>query len=192
MERANLLVSSSWPGARGASHEIRELLGALGDPHPVVRRTAAKGLLAVATALDARTVVRELRALYEREPGRLRFTCKWAPVDAWTAADLEALREAVEGLRERIGPGQRWRMTVDKHRHARYHRDEVVRALAPLVDAPVDLTHPDRILKIDLIGAEAALAVVSPEEIFSTMRPPGPPPGESPPRQPADAPAAPR
>jgi tRNA(Ser,Leu) C12 N-acetylase TAN1 len=155
-----------------------------------VRRTAAKGLLAVRTALDARAVVRELRALREREPGRLRFTCKWAPVDAWTAADLEALREAVEGLRERIGPRQRWRMTVDKHRHERYHRDEVIRALAPLVDAPVDLTHPERILKIDLIGAEAALAVVGPEDIFSTTRPPGPPPERSPTDHSRDAPAA--
>jgi tRNA(Ser,Leu) C12 N-acetylase TAN1 len=164
----NLLVSSSWRGFRGASREIRGLLRTLGDEAPTVGRTLVKGLVGVKTTLDPRKVVGELSQLFEREPRRFRFTGKWVPVDRWTASDLESLNVAVAALRDRIRPGERWRMTVQKHRYTRHHADEVIAALAGLISEKVDLTHPDKIVRVDLIGDVAALAVVTPTEVFST------------------------
>lgn len=170
----NLLVSSSWRGLAAARREIRALLRALGDEQPVIERMVAKGILGVRTRLDPRRVVRDLQALLEREPGRRRFTCRWVPVDTWTQADLDSLVRVVTGLREQIQPGETWRMTVEKHRHARHHRDEVITALARLIDAKVDLTRPDKILRIDLVGDAAAVSVLTPGDVLPAT--PGPPP----------------
>jgi tRNA(Ser,Leu) C12 N-acetylase TAN1 len=167
----NLLVSSSWRGLRAARREIRELLRALGDERPTIERTLAKGIIGVRTSLEPRAVIRELRAIFERDPGRFQFTSKWAPIDLWAGSDLASLGQAVTRLRERIGKGETWRMTVEKRRYTRHHRIEVITALAQLIDERVDLTHPDKIVKIDLIGDRAALAVLKPEEIFSVSRP---------------------
>jgi tRNA(Ser,Leu) C12 N-acetylase TAN1 len=163
----NLLVSSSWWGRGAVAREIRELLGAVGDDRPRVEPTVARGLTGVRTALDPRRAVAELRRMLEQTPRRFRFTAKWVPVDAWTAADIGALKAALPALRGRIARGDRWRMTVEKHQHVRHHTRDVVAALAPLIDARVDLAAPDKIVRIDLVGDRAALAVLAPSEILS-------------------------
>lgn len=98
-------------------------------------QTAARGILAVKVVLDPRQVVRELRALCERQPGAFRYTLKWVPVDRWTRPELPAMKAAVAQLRASIGP------------------NEVIRSLAALVDARVDLCHPDKLLVFSVARA---------------------------------------
>ncbi len=167
----NLLVSSSWRGHGAAKREIRELLAALGDERPTVERTVAKGITGVRTSLEPRRVVREFRAIFEQDPGRFQFTCKWVPIDTWTHSDLESLTQAVMQLKHRIQPGETWRMTVEKRRYAGHHRAEVIAELAALIDEKVNLTAPDKILRIDLVGENAGVSVLAPDDIFSVMRP---------------------
>jgi tRNA(Ser,Leu) C12 N-acetylase TAN1 len=157
-------------------------LRALGDPAPITVPTLSNGLLAAKTALDPRAVVRELRLLYQASPQVLRHTTRWVPVDAWTPPSLVAMREAVVNLAGRIGPAETWRITVEKRAGAAWHREEVIGALAPLVPAPVNLVHPDRILLVELFGDLVALAVLAPLEILSRATldvrvPPGAPEG---------------
>ncbi len=185
MEHFNLLVSCSW-GAHGrATVEILKVLKALGDSSPLVKRTTARGVIGVRTSLEPRRVVKELRALCDRDPLFLQDTCKWVPVDLWTDADLDRMREAVAALSDRIGEGETWRMTVEKRRYTRHHKSEIIAALAASIDRKVDLTSPDKILRIDIIGNEAGMSVLEPGEVFSVLKPrprarcaPGPtPPG---------------
>ena len=123
--------------------------------------------MAVRTGLDPRAVIRELRVLHQSAPGVFRCTFKWAPVDLWTAADLEALRGAVTQLRDRIAPHERWRLTLERRTDAGPPLAAIIEALAALVDRKVDLGHPDKILRVELFAGRAALAVVTPDETFS-------------------------
>jgi tRNA(Ser,Leu) C12 N-acetylase TAN1 len=77
------------------------------------------------------------------------------------------MREAVVALASRIGPQETWRMTVEKRPGAVLAPEEVIRVLAPLVPATVNLTHPDKILLVELFGHSVALAVLAPPEILS-------------------------
>lgn len=167
----NLLVSRSHGGYRRARREIRAILKALGDEHPTVSRTLARGLIGVKTTLAPRDVVRGLRALQERDPLLVQYTCKWLPVDAWDSSDLEAMKDAVRGLRDRIEPTDTWRMTLAKRGYPEHHQLELIRILAEPIDAKVDLTHPDKILRVDILGPHAAMSVLTPDDIFSTARP---------------------
>lgn len=133
--------------------------------------TDRQGIIGVRTSLDPRDVVRRLRALNEAVPGTFRYTCKWVPVDVWTAPDVGSLRGAVTGLRDRIAPTERWRLVVERRTAVRPAIPEIIAALAALVDAPVDLGHPDKILLVELFAHSAALAVVTPDETFSVHVP---------------------
>jgi tRNA(Ser,Leu) C12 N-acetylase TAN1 len=164
----NLLVSSSWRGP-AAGREIRDLLRGFGDQAPIVKHTVADGIIGVKTTLDPRGVIRDLRAVFERNPRRFRFTCKWVPVDLWTRSDLESLQAAVGRLSDRIGAGDRWRMTVERRRHSPHHARDLIRALADLVGGTVNLAHPDKILHLDPIGDHTALSVLTPVETFSVV-----------------------
>jgi tRNA(Ser,Leu) C12 N-acetylase TAN1 len=47
---------------------------------------------------------------------------------------------------------------------------EVIRALAELIDARVDLVHPDKVLLVQLFGDRVAFSLVAPREIFSVVK----------------------
>jgi tRNA(Ser,Leu) C12 N-acetylase TAN1 len=87
-------------------------------------------------------------------------------VDLWSAPDVESLRLAVARLRDRIGPGERWRMSVERRAEDCPPAPEIITALADLVDRKVDLAHPDKILLIELFEHSASLAVLTPAETF--------------------------
>lgn len=168
----NLLVSSSRGGYQAARREIGAILRAMGDEGPVVSRTPVRGLVGVRTGLEPRHVVRELRARQEREVGCPQHTCKWVPVEVWVSADVEAMKDMVHRLRDRIGPSETWRLTLHKHRYRLHHQIELVRILAEPVTAKVDLDHPDKILRVDIVGEQAAVSVLAPDEVFSVARSP--------------------
>jgi tRNA(Ser,Leu) C12 N-acetylase TAN1 len=165
----NLLVSCSPSGHAGARGEILKLLRFLGDEQPLVARTEARGIVGVKTTLDPRLVIEELRALLARHPRLLQYTCKWVPVDLWTLSDIDSMQKAVGQLKGRIADGETWRMSVEKRRHGTHTR-QLIERLAPLVTARVDLRHPQRTLRVDIIGPFAALSVLGPAEILSAAK----------------------
>jgi tRNA(Ser,Leu) C12 N-acetylase TAN1 len=171
VENVNLLVSSVRWAPGQAKREIIQLLRRLGDEHPVVNRTTARGLFGVRTSLDPHAVVREVRAVFKHKPLLLQHTLKWVPVDLWIRSDEESLKDAVLRLRDRVRPGERWRMTVEKRQYTRHHTVEIITMLAGLIRERVDLTKPDKILRIDLIGNDAAVSVLAPDETFSVTKP---------------------
>jgi len=166
----NLLVSCPWGMYESARTEILSVLKTLGDEKPVVRRTTAQGIMGVKTSLDSRRVVQELRRLHAEDPLIFLNILKWLPVDLWTYSDMESMKEAVLRLRDKIHKSEKWRMTVEKRRYTRYHKIEVIKELAELIDEKVDLKEPDKILRVDIIGKYAGVSVLSPQEIFSATR----------------------
>jgi len=166
----NLLVSRSRGGYRRARGEIRTILRALGDEQPTVSRTLVRGLIGVKTRLAPRDVVRELRALHATNPLVVQYTCKWWPVDAWGSSGVDAMKDAIRRLRDRIEPTETWRMTLEKRRYPHHHQLELVRILAEPIAAKVDLVHPDRILRVDILGPHAGMSVLAPDDIFSAAR----------------------
>lgn len=166
----NMLVSCPWAMSGLAIREVTRLLTILGDNEPVVKRTTARGIIGVKTRLDARMVVRELGSILRDDPTAFQYTLKWVPVDLWVNSDLESMREAVLKLRDQIKPGERWRMTVEKRRYTLHHKIDIINELAELVDEKVDLKNPDKIVRIDIIGKNAGVSVLSPQQVFSTTR----------------------
>jgi len=166
----NLLVSCPWAATHKAKREIAYLLQRLGDQQPKIKPTAACGILGVKTRLDPREVVQALQKLQSQNPVFFQHTLKWIPIDSWVNSDIESMKAGVEFVKDRIKHGERWRMTVEKRRYTLYHKIDIIRELAQLVDEKVDLTKPDKILRIDIIGKYAGISVLLPHEVFSATR----------------------
>jgi hypothetical protein len=115
----------------------------------------------------SRREIAALRALQSSAPGAFRFTYKWVPVDLWSAPDVASLREAVTCLRDRIAPGERWRITVERRARGCAPAAEIIAAVADLVERKVDLARPDKVLLIEVFDSSVALAVVTANEVFT-------------------------
>jgi len=167
----NLLVSCLWGAYGRAREEVLQILRKLGDDKPFVKCTAAMGIIGVRTQIDSRGVTQRLRELFEEDPFIVQHTLKWVPVDLWTRSTLDSMKEGITQLKDRIHAGERWRMTVEKRRYTHYHKIEIIRELADLIDEEVDLENPDKILRIDIIGKYAGISVLAPQDIFSVAKP---------------------
>ncbi len=166
----NLLVSCSWGGFRRAKGEITRVLRLLGDENPSVKPMLAEGVIGVKTCLNPRQVVQELRRMFEEEPSLLQHTSKWIPVDLWTYSTMAFMKKAVAELRKNILEGEKWRLTVEKRRYNLYHKIEIIRELAELIDRKVDLENPDKIIRVDIIGKYAGVSLLKPQEVFSVEK----------------------
>jgi len=166
----NLLVSCPWTMIWRAKQEIANILKLLGDENPIIKGTVARGIIGVKTCLDSREVIQGLQKLLIKNPLTFQYTLKWVPTDLWTYSDIDSMKEAVMNVRENIHEGERWRMTVEKRRYTRYHKIEIIKELAQLIQEKVDLKNPDKIVRIDIIGKYTAVSVLLPNEIFSATR----------------------
>jgi tRNA(Ser,Leu) C12 N-acetylase TAN1 len=170
----DLLVSYQRGHYGRARREILGVLKRLGDEHPLTERTAVDGIAFVRTALDGRLVVQKCRALL-KEGVAFAEAVKWVPVDYWCDTDLQAIhRLLAERVRDQIAPTETWGLKVAKRRWQRYHTDDIVRQLAPAIDRKVDLDHPDKLVRVDVVGAEAAISVLRPDDVFSATERPEP------------------
>jgi tRNA acetyltransferase TAN1 len=166
----NLLVSCPWIMIWRAKREIVDILKLLGDENPIIKPTIARGIIGVKTRLDSREVVQGLQKLFIKDPIAFQYTLKWVPTDFWTYSDMDSMKEAVMNIKEKIHERERWRMTVEKRRYTRYHKIEIIKETAELIQEKVDLENPDKILRIDIIGKYAAVSVLLPNETFSTTK----------------------
>lgn len=170
MYNFNLLVSCSWSAYGKAKKEIFQVLELLGDKQLFVKPTLAQGIIGVKTSLNPKDAVREIQKLFNNGQFVFEYTLKWVPVDLWTFSDIKSMKEAVAGLRDKIQPGERWRITLEKRRFTLYHKIDIIQELAQLIDEKVDLEKPDKILRVDIIGKYAGISVLSPHDVFSTVK----------------------
>jgi tRNA(Ser,Leu) C12 N-acetylase TAN1 len=162
----NLLASCEWGGFPKARGELGRQSAILGDSSPIIEGTIASGILGVRTTLEPRTVIAKFNELVAENPDAINHVLKLRPIDLWTTPRLEDLKVAVLSLREQIGPGERWGMEVELRRFTALHKVEIIEPLADLIDEKLDLTNPQKTLRIEILGNAAAVSVVKPDEVI--------------------------
>jgi tRNA acetyltransferase TAN1 len=166
----NLLISYGLPSHRFgiARQEIRRILAILGDENPLVKRTIARGIAGVNSVVDSREIIKALYEIYNKDSSIFRNTIKWIPIDYWTKSDLESMVNCMSlNAKDKIKKDEKWMMVVEKRRYSRYHKADIIKHLADLIDEKVDLKNPDKVVRIEIIGNNAGISVIRPNEIFS-------------------------
>jgi tRNA(Ser,Leu) C12 N-acetylase TAN1 len=164
----DLLVSYSWSHFSRARREAVYLLRGFGDPLAKVERTSVNGIAIVHTSLDNREVVRKCEELF-KTGFEFRFAIKWVPVDFWCETSLDSIKKVIdENVRSGIGENETWGMKVEKRRWQKYHTKEIIEHLAAGIDRKVNLSSPDKLIRVDVLGEKTAISVLKAGETFST------------------------
>lgn len=165
-----LLISFQWGRFYKTRNEAQKILKKMGDNYPRVEWTSVDGIAIAYTSLENREVIRKCRELWQRSEASFDFAVKWVPVDYWCTTDLDAMKQLIEDKAPAlIGPEETWGMIVHKRRWQVYHTAEIVANLAPGVNRKVDLSYPDKIVWVDVLGPKTAISVLKPEDIFSVV-----------------------
>ena len=170
LKEFNLVVSTYRGRENDCISELWYFLRELGDPRVEASKTGLPGLIVAKTSLNPLEVVRRLNEILEERPWEFRLLLKIVPVERVVSADLEEIsRSAVELAEEKIGRDETYKIAVRK-RLTSLSRSEVIESIAPKIDRKVDLTNPDKMLVVEIIGELAGISVVEPCEIFSSQK----------------------
>jgi len=165
----NLLVTTSRGSEEDACSEIWFLIGEMGDREVKVDKTGIRGLIAARTALDPFNVIDKLRIILKERPDEFRYTLRVIPVEKVVRTDLDEIRRSVVELGSRIGENETFRVTVEK-RFTSIHTRDIIEAAAANIQHKVNLSRPDKIVLIEVVGGFTGVSVIKPEDTISVVK----------------------
>jgi len=165
----NLLATTSRGYEAFARSELRFLFEKIGDAAAVINRTGVSGLIAIRTNLDAFEVISRFRTILRQSPYEFRFTLRIIPIERVIRTDLELIRQTVEELALKIGEKETFRITVEK-RFTESHSKDIIEKVAASIKRNVNLTRPDKVVLIEIIGRLTGISVIKPEDVLSVLK----------------------
>lgn len=168
-KEGNLLVTFEPTHQDSALKEISALLKEVKEEADILK---AEGGVAELIVKDAKKSVRELAKLFSKNIDKFAYTSHWIPVDEWCKNATEDMQKSIKGLAKDIKQNEKWKMDL-KVRKVKEKPDEIklVMKLTEVVDKPnVDLQNPDKIIKVEVIGNKAGLALLGKDELLNVAK----------------------
>ncbi len=165
----NLLATTAKGSEEDACSEIWFLIGEMGDREVKVDKTGIRGLIAAKSALDPFTVIDKLRNVLNERPYEFRYMLRVLPIEKVVRTNLDEIQQAVTELASKIAEDETFRITVEK-RFTTIQTTNIIEAVAANVQREVNLTQPDRIVLIEVVGGSTGISVIEPEDILSVAK----------------------
>ena len=161
----NLLATTARGNEGEASSEIWYLLGEIGDMAAKVDKTGISGLIAAKSTLEPLEAVEKLRGLLKERPYEFRYSFRIIPVEKVVRTDPEEIQRTVTEFAARIKENETFRITVEK-RFTTTSTQDIIDAAAANIERRVNLTNPDKIVLIEVVGGLTGVSVIKPTEII--------------------------
>ncbi|MFP3952340.1 MAG: THUMP domain-containing protein [Candidatus Bathyarchaeia archaeon] len=152
-----------------ACSELWMHLKDIGDDDPMVDRSGIWGVICARTSLEPIEAMIRLRDSLENDPESFKAIYRILPVEAIVKTDLAEISKLVDDLSSIIPEDECFRITVEKRR-TDLHSIEIIEAVAPSIDRPVDLEEPDWIVLIEVLGRITGISVVNPDGILNIQK----------------------
>jgi tRNA acetyltransferase TAN1 len=171
----NLLITTPRGNEVNACQEAWYLLNQIGDSDPKTDTTPVKGIITAKTTLPFPQVIRDLRSFLKEHPRDFSYTLRVIPIQKTVPTDLAEIGEAATHLAQQLQPEETFRITVEK-RFTSIPTKALVEAAAKNIPNRVNLTSPNKVIIIEVVGKTTGLSILRPTDIMSTPkeRPPEP------------------
>jgi tRNA acetyltransferase TAN1 len=165
----NLLATTARGNEEDGCSEIWYLLRELGDSTVKVEKTGITGLIAGKTTLSPFDVVEKLRVVLKDRPYEFRYTLRLIPIEKVVRTDLSEIQHAVNVLASKISENETFRITVEK-RFSTTSTKAIIEATAANVKQKVNLSNPNKIILIEVVGGLTGVSVINSKDILSIMK----------------------
>ncbi|MBI2579009.1 MAG: THUMP domain-containing protein [Candidatus Aenigmarchaeota archaeon] len=165
----NLLVTYEPAHGGKAMQEVKLFLEEAGEKVEF-HDSGTDGVFFVSVG-DAKQAVRHLVGLCSSSPERFRYTQRWIPVERWVSSDIDEMSSVMVEMNDRIDDGEKWKIDIVKRGYDRYGTPELIKTLTENIDRQhVDLKNPDKIVKVEIFGEKAAVALLNSDELLEVAK----------------------
>ena len=110
-----------------------------------------------------------LRKHMESEVDRYDKLFRVFPIVAKVPSEIEAIVEEVKRQAVVIGEDQKFRITLEK-RETEFRSMDIIEPVAEVIDREVDLTNPDWVVLIEMMGKTTGVSVMPPEGMLNIQK----------------------
>lgn len=165
MAEVNLLVTFDPVHKESAKKEIESLVKDIKQEAKIVKIDEG---LAQLTAKDARKVVSELLKIAKKNIEKFKYTFHWWPVDKWCKAEIKDMQKVIAEIQKGIKEEDKWKMDFAKKQTTKEYPKNIIIQLTDVVNKKnVDLSNPEKIIKVEIIGDKAAISLLTKDEAAS-------------------------
>jgi tRNA acetyltransferase TAN1 len=101
----------------------------------------------------------------KERPYEFRYSFRVIPVEKVVRTDPEEIQRTVTEFATRIKENETFRITVEK-RFTTTSTKDIIDAAAANIERKVSLTHPDKIVLIEVVGGLTGISVIKPRDII--------------------------
>lgn len=167
--KANLLVTFDPSHLESAKKEILDLLKDAKEEAKILE--IGEGIAEVAVD-NAREAIKKLDKIAKKSIEKFSYTMNWVPVDTWCKNTIRDMQKEIKSFVKDIGKDEKWKMEL-KTRKLKEKPNEVklILKLTEVVDRKkVDLKKPEKIIKVEIIGNKAGLALLKKKDILNIAK----------------------
>ncbi len=169
MAKANLLVTYDPTHPGKAKDEVKTLLGETGED-PEFLQSGIEGIFLIRIEEPKKTV-KKLAGICSGEPDKFGYTFKWIPVDKWCSSDIKDMSVEVSNLEDKIDDNEKWKLDLTKRKYDKHTTTSLIETLTEGINKPnVDLKKPDKIVKVDIVGEQAAISLLNADEYLDVQK----------------------
>jgi tRNA acetyltransferase TAN1 len=165
----NLLITTTRGNEVNACSEMWYLLNQIGDKNPKIDKTRISGLITGKTNLSLSETIPRLRELLQERPQEFCYSLRIIPIQEVVQSKLEEIEDAVTRSSAEIKEDESFRITVEK-RFTSLSSSAVIKAAAAHIPRQVNLTSPDKIVLIEIVGKLTGISLINPGDIISTPK----------------------
>lgn len=164
---ANLLVTYEPAHAGKAKEEVESALKEVEATPEFLESIPGVFQLSIA---NPKAVVKKLRELCKKSPEKFVVTYHYIPIDKWCPADLAKMQALIGEIQKGIEKEEKWKMNLNKRQFKADSRELIIKLTDPVDKPNVDLTNPDKIIQVEIVGDKAGIALLNKDELLEVPK----------------------
>jgi tRNA acetyltransferase TAN1 len=148
--------------------ELDDLFAEFGDSSATTLTTSIDGLVVGVCLKDPVDFIFFLRKKLKDVPWDIRYLLRFIPIEHVVITDVSEIKNTSIELMKKIPNNHSFKILIEK-RHTSLKKIDIINTIGPFISSKVDLTNPEWILLIEIIGRYTGLSVIKSDILFSSM-----------------------
>ena len=151
--------------SRGKEEEVESLLECINEKAELLKSNIA-GLFLLHTKKNPKEITKELGDIVGKDADKYKFTFHWIPVDRWCKSDIDEMCKVMKDIDSKMKDDESWKLDLGKRQYEGKSTDLIIKLTENINHPKVDLKNPQKIVKVEIIGDQAAISLLDKNELL--------------------------
>lgn len=164
----NLLISTSRFNEENAKAELWFTLLICGIKYPIISNLSYSGLLSAFVNQDIRDSMAKIKRILDGDPTFFQYILKIVPIDFVCDTDINMIKEIVSKYYgDFINPDESFMINLKRRKSEIIERGSFIQKIAKGINNQVDLSNPDKIIWIEVLGNRCGISFIKASDIIT-------------------------